>query len=199
MLPNKRITRAERGLGWGQHCRGAGGGGGALQEVGGGEMRDMEGQVLITGRGCRQGEEDARASTGHRYMVQDGGARNSWERGAANGLLNYPSGPQLPLLSLFLSPSVAVSPALPHVSTWLQPASPLVCYPVPLPFPISSLMAAMELSQPVDLWAPVSLLGPAACAEPGATQAALLWGPLGFSNCLSGPRTPAGMQSCCGC
>ena len=39
----------------------------------------MEGQVLITGRGCLQGEEDARASTGHRYTVQDVGARNSWE------------------------------------------------------------------------------------------------------------------------
>lgn len=76
MLPNKRITRAERGLGSGPTLPGGRGAeGGALQEVGGGEMRDMEGQVLITGRGCLQGEEDARASTGHRYTVQDGGAR----------------------------------------------------------------------------------------------------------------------------
>lgn len=117
-----------------------------------------------------------------------------WYKGGSQGLLRtkgcrlplncHPLGSQPPLLSLLPPPHL-------HMLTWLQPACLPVCRPDPLLFTISGgwspassspITADAELQQPIDLWVPISFLSPAACAEVGALEAALLWELLGFSN-----------------
>ena len=81
---------------------------GVLREVGGREMRDMEGQGLVIGKGCPQGVEDEHWPW---VVVQGGGAGNCCERGAANRLLNCHSAPLW--LCLLLSPACAPGPSQP--------------------------------------------------------------------------------------
>lgn len=67
----------------------------------------MEGQVLVTGKGCPRGVEAERWP----WVVVQDGARNCWERGAANRLLNCHSAPLS--LCLLLSPTHAPGPSWP--------------------------------------------------------------------------------------
>lgn len=123
-----------------------------MREVGGRERRDMEGQVLVTGKGCPRG---VGAEHWPWVVVQDGGAGNCWERGAANHLLNCHSAPLS--LCLLLSPARAPGPSRPVPSS----AALSHCHsPSPLgdeaPVSSSSVTAGVELSLLVDLLAPVS-------------------------------------------